>query len=71
MRGNAATGYGTKSRSKPRLTNKLKLTVHHGDIDADQPALDDDDDKNKVSSTAGVDAEDSHVSRCCAIVFFR
>ncbi|KAG9093755.1 Enhancer of polycomb-like protein 1 [Ceratobasidium sp. UAMH 11750] len=60
MRGNAATGYGTKSRSKPRLTNKLKLTVHHGDIDADQPALDDDDDKNKVSSTAGVDAEDSH-----------
>ncbi|KAG9127014.1 Enhancer of polycomb-like protein 1 [Ceratobasidium sp. 392] len=60
MRGNAATGYGTKSRSKPRLTNKLKLAVHHGDIDADQPALDDDDDKNKVSSTAGVDAEDSH-----------
>ncbi|KAG8748285.1 Enhancer of polycomb-like protein 1 [Ceratobasidium sp. 414] len=68
MRGNAATGYGTKSRSKPRLTNKLKLAVHHGDIDADQPALDDDDDKNKVSSTAGVDAEDSHEHHLQAVL---
>lgn len=67
MRGNA-TGYGTKSRSKPRLTNKLKLVVHHGDIDADQPALDDDDDKNKVSSTAGVDAEDSHEHHLQAVL---
>lgn len=68
MRGNAATGYGTKSRSKPRLTNKLKLVVHHGDIDADQPTLDDDDDKNKVSSTAGVDAEDSHEHHLQAVL---
>ncbi|CAE6426597.1 unnamed protein product [Rhizoctonia solani] len=67
MRGNA-TGYGTKSRSKPRLTNKLKLVVHHGDIDADQPAIDDDDDKNKVSSTAGVDAEDSHEHHLQAVL---
>ncbi|KAJ1309803.1 hypothetical protein OPQ81_006568 [Rhizoctonia solani] len=67
MRGNA-TGYGTKSRSKPRLTNKLKLVVHHGDIDADQPQIDDDDDKNKVSSTAGVDAEDSHEHHLQAVL---
>ncbi|KAG8794583.1 hypothetical protein FRC12_023434 [Ceratobasidium sp. 428] len=55
MHGNAVTGYGKESRSKPRLTNKLKLAVHHGDIN--------DDDKNKVSSAAGVDAEDSHRTR--------
>ncbi|QRW27457.1 enhancer of polycomb-like protein 1 [Rhizoctonia solani] len=67
MRGNA-TGYGTKSRSKPRLTNKLKLVVHHGDIDADQPAIDDEDEKNKVSSTAGVDAEDSHEHHLQAVL---
>jgi hypothetical protein len=49
-------------RNRNRVTNKTRLRVVTGNIDADPLVLDDDEEKARVLSTAGVDAEDANVS---------
>ena len=50
-------------RNRNRVTNKTRLKVIRGNIDADPIVLGgDDEDRIRVVSTAGVDAEDANVS---------
>jgi hypothetical protein len=49
-------------RNRNRVTNKTRLKIVHGTIDADPLVLDEDEEKARVISTAGVDAEDANVS---------
>jgi enhancer of polycomb-like protein len=49
-------------RNRNRVTNKTRLKIVHGNIDADPLVLDEDEEKARVISTAGVDAEDANVS---------
>lgn len=49
-------------RNRNRITNKTRLKVIHGNIDADPLVLEEDEEKARVVSTAGVDAEDANVS---------
>jgi hypothetical protein len=49
-------------RNRNRVTNKTRLKVVTGNIDADPLVLDEDEEKARVVSTAGVDAEDANVS---------
>ena len=50
-------------RNRNRVTNKTRLKVIHGNIDADPHVLDEDEEKARVVSTAGVEAEDANVGR--------
>ena len=50
-------------RNRNRVTNKTRLKVIHGNIDADPHVLDEDEEKARVVSTAGVEAEDANVRR--------
>ena len=49
-------------RNRNRVTNKTRLKVIKEAIDADPIVLDEDEEKARVISTAGVDAEDANVS---------
>ena len=49
-------------RNRNRVTNKTRLKVIKESIDADPIVLDEDEEKARVVSTAGVDAEDANVS---------
>jgi enhancer of polycomb-like protein len=53
-------------RNRNRITPKTRLKIHKGDIDAEPVVLEEDEEKARVVSTAGVDAEDANVrrSRC-------
>ncbi len=48
-------------RNRNRVTNKTRLKVIRDTIEADSIVLDEDDEKARVVSTAGVDAEDANV----------
>ena len=48
-------------RNRNRVTNKTRLKVLKGNIEADPIVLDEDEEKARVVSTAGVDAEDANV----------
>ena len=50
-------------RNRNRVTNKTRLKVIQGSIDADPLIVDEDEEKARIISTAGVDAEDANVSR--------
>ncbi|KAG1815349.1 enhancer of polycomb-like-domain-containing protein [Suillus variegatus] len=47
-------------RNRNRVTNKTRLKVIQGSIDADPLVLDEDEEKARIISTAGVDAEDAN-----------
>ena len=49
-------------RNRNRVTNKTRLKIIKESIDADPIVLDEDEEKARVVSTAGVDAEDANVS---------
>lgn len=49
-------------RNRNRVTNKTRLKVIQGSIDADPLVVDEDEEKARIISTAGVDAEDANVS---------
>ncbi len=49
-------------RNRNRVTNKTRLRIHRDNIDADSLTFDEDEEKARVVSTAGVDAEDANVS---------
>ena len=57
-------------RNRNRVTNKTRLKVIKESIDADPIVLDEDEEKARVVSTAGVDAEDANVS-LSALLFHR
>lgn len=48
-------------RNRNRVTNKTRLKVIKDTIEADSIVLDEDEEKARVVSTAGVDAEDANV----------
>ena len=48
-------------RNRNRVTNKTRLKVIRDTIEADSIVLDEDEEKARVVSTAGVDAEDANV----------
>jgi hypothetical protein len=48
-------------RNRQRITNKTRLKVIHGPIDADPVIIGEDDDRGINKSTAGVDADDAAV----------
>ena len=52
----------TGLRNRYRVTNKTRLKVIKGDIDAESVLVDEDEERARVVSTAGVDAEDANVS---------
>lgn len=50
-------------RNRNRITNKSRLRVHFGNIDADPIIPDEDEEKNRMlQRVAGVDQEDANVS---------
>jgi hypothetical protein len=49
-------------RNRNRVTNKTRLHIVQGSLDADPLAFDEDEEKARIVSTAGVDAEDANVS---------
>ena len=63
----------TGLRNRYRVTNKTRLKVIKGDIDAESILVEEDEERARVVSTAGVDAEDANVRllftadcrRCC------
>lgn len=57
-------------RNRNRVTNKTRLKVIKGNIDADPIVLDEDEERARVVSTAGVDAEDANVSFSVFLAFF-
>ena len=57
-------------RNRNRVTNKTRLKVIKGNIDADPMVLDEDEKRARVVSTAGVDAEDANVRSSFLVVFF-
>ena len=57
-------------RNRNRVTNKTRLNVIKGNIDADPIVLDEDEERARVVSTAGVDAEDANVRSSFLVVFF-
>lgn len=56
-------------RNRNRVTNKTRLKVIKGNIDADPIVLDEDEERARVVSTAGVDAEDANVSTRFSTIF--
>lgn len=57
----AQTAGNPSLRNRNRVTNKTRLKVIKGNIDADPIVLDEDEERARVVSTAGVDAEDANV----------
>ncbi|KAH7923575.1 hypothetical protein BV22DRAFT_1015104 [Leucogyrophana mollusca] len=55
-------------RNRNRVTNKTRLKVVHGTIDADPLVLDEDEEKARIVSTAGVDAEDANEHHLQAVL---
>ncbi|EGN97434.1 hypothetical protein SERLA73DRAFT_161474 [Serpula lacrymans var. lacrymans S7.3] len=55
-------------RNRNRVTNKTRLKVYHGNIDADPLVLDEDEEKARIVSTAGVDAEDANEHHLQAVL---
>ena len=53
-------------RNRNRVTNKTRLKIIKESIDADPIVLDEDEEKARVVSTAGVDAEDANVRVFCS-----
>ena len=49
-------------RNRNRVTNKTRLKIIRGNIEPDLLVIDEDDERVRVVSTAGVDAEDANVS---------
>ena len=47
---------------KNRVTQKTRLRVVRGELDAEAVLLDDDEEHNRVLASQGVDAEDANVS---------
>lgn len=56
-------------RNRNRVTNKTRLKVIKGNIDADPIVLDEDEERARVVSTAGVDAEDANVCTRFSAIF--
>ncbi|KAH8110509.1 enhancer of polycomb-like-domain-containing protein [Phellopilus nigrolimitatus] len=55
-------------RNRNRVTNKTRLKVIKGNIDADPIVLDEDEERARVVSTAGVDAEDANEHHLQAVL---
>jgi len=55
-------------RNRQRVTHKTRLRVVRGNIDADPLVLDEDEEKARVVSTAGVDAEDANEHHLQAVL---
>ncbi|TFK47739.1 hypothetical protein OE88DRAFT_737780 [Heliocybe sulcata] len=55
-------------RNRNRVTNKTRLKVVRGNIDADPLVLDEEEEKARVVSTAGVDAEDANEHHLQAVL---
>ncbi|KAL4080474.1 enhancer of polycomb-like-domain-containing protein [Scleroderma citrinum] len=55
-------------RNRNRVTNKTRLKVIQGNIDADPLVLDEDEEKARIVSTAGVDAEDANEHHLQAVL---
>ncbi|KAF8127863.1 enhancer of polycomb-like-domain-containing protein [Boletus edulis] len=55
-------------RNRNRVTNKTRLKVVHGNIDADALSFDEDEEKARIVSTAGVDAEDANEHHLQAVL---
>ncbi|KAI0057206.1 hypothetical protein BV25DRAFT_1812676 [Artomyces pyxidatus] len=55
-------------RNRNRVTNKTRLRIIQGNIDADPLAFDEDEEKARVVSTAGVDAEDANEHHLQAVL---
>jgi hypothetical protein len=58
-------------RNRNRVTNKTRLKVYRGSIDADPLLLEEEDVANVLKlNTQGVDAEDANVSPLCLLIVF-
>ncbi|KAI9453934.1 enhancer of polycomb-like-domain-containing protein, partial [Russula earlei] len=55
-------------RNRNRVTNKTRLHIVHGSLDADPLAFDEDEEKARIVSTAGVDAEDANEHHLQAVL---
>ncbi|TFY53253.1 hypothetical protein EVG20_g10201, partial [Dentipellis fragilis] len=55
-------------RNRNRVTNKTRLRIHRDNIDADSLTFDEDEEKARVVSTAGVDAEDANEHHLQAVL---
>ncbi|KAG8215759.1 enhancer of polycomb-like-domain-containing protein [Butyriboletus roseoflavus] len=55
-------------RNRNRVTNKTRLRVVHGSIDAEALSFDEDEEKARIVSTAGVDAEDANEHHLQAVL---
>ncbi|KAI5116776.1 hypothetical protein M0805_008731 [Coniferiporia weirii] len=55
-------------RNRNRVTNKTRLKVIKGNIDADPIVIDEDEERARVVSTAGVDAEDANEHHLQAVL---
>ncbi|EIN12711.1 hypothetical protein PUNSTDRAFT_130959 [Punctularia strigosozonata HHB-11173 SS5] len=64
---NHNTGASTL-RNRNRITNKTRLRILEGSIDADPLVLEEDEEKARVVSTAGVDAEDANEHHLQAVL---
>jgi enhancer of polycomb-like protein len=53
---------GTTLRNRNRVTNKTRLKILRGSIDADPLILDEEEERARVIATSGVDADDANVS---------
>lgn len=54
-------------RKTHRVTNKTRLKIDRDEVDPDFFIPDEEEEKNRIAQqTAGVDAEDSRVSRLCS-----
>ena len=51
----------TNGLRKNRITQKTRLHVVRGQLDADAIVLDDEEERNRVLASQGVDAEDANV----------
>ncbi|EIW79222.1 hypothetical protein CONPUDRAFT_59856 [Coniophora puteana RWD-64-598 SS2] len=55
-------------RNRNRVTNKTRLRIIQGNIEADPLVLDEDEEKARIVSTAGVDAEDANEHHLQAVL---
>ncbi|KAI9437906.1 enhancer of polycomb-like-domain-containing protein [Lactarius psammicola] len=55
-------------RNRNRVTNKTRLHIVQGSLDADPLAFDEDEEKARIVSTAGVDAEDANEHHLQAVL---
>ena len=61
----------TNGLRKNRITQKTRLRIVRGQLDVDAIILDDEEERNKVLASQGVDAEDANVrpvSRCSYVL---